>query len=139
MAIKKIIFDDNSEEEFIPTFPEDFEEWKSFRKSRHLHHQRSKWEQNKLFHHLSTDLEDYAKYEYDLIDEDDIKDIEDFYDEDIIAEAKRRKLHVNHPELVNENIINQDFISRFVKIIDRGNDIEIEEFLDELEKKYHIK
>ena len=52
MAIKKIIFDDNSEEEFIPTFPEDFEEWKSFRKSRYLHHQRSKWEQNKLFHHL---------------------------------------------------------------------------------------
>ena len=45
MAIKKIIFDDNSEEEFIPTFPEDFEEWNSLRKSWHLHHQRSKWEQ----------------------------------------------------------------------------------------------
>ena len=139
MAIKKIIFDDNSEEEFIPTFPEYFEEWNPLRKSWHLHHQRSKWEQNKLFHHLATDLEDYAKDEYDLIDEDDIKDIEDFYDEDIIAEAKRRKLHVNHPELVNENIINQDFISRFVNIIYRGNDIEIGEVLEELEKKYHIK
>ena len=83
MAIKKIIFDDNSEEEFIPTFPEDFEEWNSLRKSWHLHHQRSKWEQNKIFHHLATDLEDYAKDEYDLviIDEDnsDIK-ILDFID-----------------------------------------------------------
>lgn len=35
--------------------------------------------------------------------------------------------------------MNQDFISRFVKIIDRGNDIEIERVLEELEKKYHIK
>ena len=139
MAIKKIIFDDNSEEEFIPTFPEDFEEWNPLRKRGHLHHQRSRWEQNKLFHHLATDIEEYAKSEYDLTDEDDVKDLEDFYDEDIIAEAQRRKLHVNHPEIINENIINQDFISRFVKIIDRGNDIEIEEFLEELEKKYHIK
>ena len=139
MAIKKIIFDDNSEEEFIPTFPEDFEEWNPLRKSRHLHHQRSKWEQNKLFHHLATDIEEYAKYEYDLTEEDDVKDLKDIYDEDIIGEAQRRKLHVNHPELINENIMNQDFISRFVKIIDRGNDIEIERVLEELEKKYHIK
>ena len=109
------------------------------RKSWHLHHQRSKWEQNKLFHHLATDLEDYAKDEYDLIDEDEQNDLEDFDDEDFIQEAKRRKLHVNHPELVNENIINQDFISRFVNIIDRGNDIVIGEVLEELEKKYHIK
>ena len=54
MAIKKIIFDDNSEEEFTPTFPEDFEEWNPLRKSWHLRHQRSKWEQNKIFHHLAT-------------------------------------------------------------------------------------
>ena len=139
MAIKKIIFDDNSEEEFIPTFPEDFEEWNPLRKSWHLHHQRSKWEQNKLFHHLATDIEEYAKSEYNITEEDDVKDLEDFYDEDIIGEAQRRKLHVNHPELINENIMNQDFISRFVKIIERGNDIEIEEFIEELEKKYHIK
>ena len=80
MAIKKIIFDDNSEEEFIPTFPEDFEEWKPLRKSWHLHHQRSKWEQNKIFHHLATDLEDYAKDNYDLVDDDEINDIDDLND-----------------------------------------------------------
>lgn len=137
MAIKKIIFDDNSEEEFIPTFPEDFEEWKPLRKSWHLHHQRSKWEQDKLFHHLATDLEDYAKDEYDLIDTDEINDINDFNDAEILEEAKKRGLLTN-AAIENENIINHDFISRFCKIINRGNEIEIASLLDELERKYHL-
>ncbi len=137
MAIKKIIFDDNSEEEFIPTFPEDFEEWNSLRKSWHLHHQRSKWEQNKIFHHLATDLEDYAKDEYDLVDADEINDIDEFNDSKILQEAKKRGL-LNKYAIINENINNQDFIQRFCEIINRGNEIELASLLDELERKYRI-
>ena len=137
MAIKKIIFDDNSEEEFIPTFPEDFEEWNPLRKSWHLRHQRSKWEQNKIFHHLATDLEDYAKDEYDLVDADEINDIDEFNDSKILQEAKKRGL-LNKYAIINENIINQDFIQRFYEIINRGNEIELASLLDELERKYRI-
>ena len=137
MAIKKIIFDDNSEEEFTPTFPEDFEEWNSLRKSWHLHHQRCKWEQNKIFHHLATDLEDYAKDEYDLVDADEINDIDEFNDSKILQEAKKRGL-LNKYAIINENINNQDFIQRFCEIINRGNEIELASLLDELERKYHI-
>ncbi len=137
MAIKKIIFDANSEEEFIPTFPEDFEEWNSLRKSWHLHHQRSKWEQNKIFHHLATDLEDYAKDEYDLVDADEINDIDEFNDSKILQEAKKRGL-LNKYAIINENINNQDFIQRFCEIINRGNEIELASLLDELERKYRI-
>ena len=137
MAIKKIIFDDNSEEEFTPTFPEDFEEWNPLRKSWHLHHQRSKWEQNKIFHHLATDLEDYAKDEYDLVDADEINDIDEFNDSKILQEAKKRGL-LNKYAIINENINNQDFIQRFCEIINRGNEIELASLLDELERKYRI-
>ena len=137
MAIKKIIFDDNSEEEFIPTFPEYFEEWNDLRKSWHLHHQRSKWEQNKIFHHLATDLEDYAKDEYDLVDADEINDIDEFNDSKILQEAKKRGL-LNKYAIINENINNQDFIQRFCEIINRGNEIELASLLDELERKYRI-
>ena len=137
MAIKKIIFDDNSEEEFIPTFPEDFEEWNTLRKSWHLRHQRSKWEQNKIFHHLATDLEDYAKDEYDLVDADEINDIDEFNDSKILQEAKKRGL-LNKYAIINENINNQDFIQRFCEIINRGNEIELASLLDELERKYRI-
>lgn len=136
MAIKKIIFDDDSEEEFIPTFPDDYQEWNELRKSWHLNHQRSRWEQNKIFHHLATDLEDYAKDEYDLVEESD--DLYDYDNEAIIAEAEKRGLHVKNLSLENENIINQDFLSRFLKIINRGNDIEISKILDQLEKQYHL-
>ena len=132
MAIKKIIFDDNSEEEFIPTFPEDYQEWNELRKSWYLNHQRSRWEQDKIFHHLATDLEDYAKDEFDLTEESD--DLDDYDDQAILAEAEKRRLHVKNLSLENENIINQDFLSRFLKIINRGNDIEISKILDQLEK-----
>ena len=136
MAIKKIIFDDNSEEEFIPTFPEDYQEWNELRKSWYLNHQRSRWEQDKIFHHLATDLEDYAKDEFDLTEESD--DLDDYDDQAILAEAEKRRLHVKNLSLENENIINQDFLSRFLKIINRGNDIEISKILDQLEKQYHL-
>ena len=138
MAIKKIIFDDGSEEEYKFIEPEGFNELDELRKSWQKHYDREKWEQKKLFRHLATDLEEYAKYEYNLIDEDDKDDISDLHDDDILQEAEKRGIHINNTFIQNENIINQNFLSRFAQIINRGNDIEIEKILDELEKKYHI-
>lgn len=85
-----------------------------------------------------TDIEEYAKDEYNLIDEDDKDDISDFDDDDLLKEAEKRGIHINNTSIQNENIINQNFLSRFAQIINRGYDIEIGKILDELEKKYHI-
>ena len=54
-------------------------------------------------------------------------------------EAEKRRLHLNNASIENENIINEDYLFRFAEIINRGNDIEIGNFLDDLEVKYHIK
>ena len=86
-----------------------------------------------------TDIEDYAKDEFDLIDADDKDDISVFDDDDILDEAEKRGLHLNNASIENENIINENFPIRFAEIINRGNDIEIDEVLETLEKKYHIK
>ncbi len=136
MAIKKIIFDDGSEKEFTPELPKYIDDkteikWRTNR-------QLMRWEQEEILPNLLTDIEDYAKYEYNLIDEDDKDDISDFDDDDLLKEAEKRGIHINNTSIQNENIINQNFLSRFAQIINRGYDIEIGKILDELEKKYRI-
>lgn len=136
MAIKKIIFDDGSEKEFTPELPKYIDDkteikWRTNR-------QLMRWEQEEILPNLLTDIEDYAKDEYNLIDEDDKDDISDFDDDDLLKEAEKRGIHINNTSIQNENIINQNFLSRFAQIINRGYDIEIGKILDELEKKYHI-
>ena len=137
MSIKKIIFEDGSEKEFIPELPkyiDDKTEIK-WRTSRQL----IRWEQEEILPNLLTDIEDYAKNEYDLIDADDKYDLSEFTDDDILDEAEKRRLYLNNASIENENIINEDYLVRFAEIINRGNDIEIGNFLDDLEVKYHIK
>ena len=137
MGIKKIIFDDGSEKEFIPELPKYIDDkteikWRTTR-------QLIRWEQEEILPNLLTDIEDYAKYEYDLIDEDDKDDISDLDDDSLLKEAEKRKLHLRNASIKNENIINENYLDRFSEIINRGNDIEIGNFLDDLEVKYHIK
>ena len=137
MAIKKIIFDDGSEKEFIPELPKYIDDkteikWRTNR-------QLIRWEQEEILPNLLTDIEDYAKQNYDLIDEDEKDDISDFDDDDLIMEAEKRKLHLRNASIKNENIINENYLDRFAEIINRGNDIEIGNFLYDLEVKYHIK
>lgn len=137
MSIKKIIFEDGSEKEFIPELPKYIDDkteikWRTNR-------QLIRWEQDEILPYLLTDIEDYAKYEFDLIDADEKYDLSEFTDDDILDEAEKRRLYLNNASIENENIINEDYLVRFAEIINRGNDIEIGNFLEELEKKYHIK
>ncbi len=138
MGIKKIIFEDGSEKEFIPKNPENFYSGE-IKKRWQINRQLIRWEQEEILPNLLTDIEDYAKQNYDLIDEDEKYDISDFDDDDLIMEAEKRKLHLRNAEIKNENIINENYFVRFAEIINRGNDIEIGNFLDDLEVKYHIK
>ena len=137
MSIKKIIFEDGSEKEFIPELPKyiDDKSVLSWRINRQL----IRWEQEEILPNLLTDIEDYAKNEYNLIDADDKYDLSEFTDDDILDEAEKRRLYLNNASIENENIINEDYLVRFAEIINRGNDIEIGNFLDDLEVKYHIK
>ena len=137
MSIKKIIFEDGSEKEFIPELPKyiDDKSVLSWRINRQL----IRWEQEEILPNLLTDIEDYAKNEYNLIDADDKYDLSEFTDDDILDEAEKRRLYLNNASIENENIINEDYLFRFAEIINRGNDIEIGNFLDDLEVKYHIK
>lgn len=99
--------------------------------------QYKEWEKDAISK-FSIDLEEYAKIEYDLIDADDKKDIEDFDDSDILEEAEYRGILPAVAELENENISNADFVDRFVTIINRGINSEIENVLSLLESKYKI-
>ena len=137
MRIKKIIFEDGSEKEFIPETQKYIDDKPAVLQWR-INRQLIRWEQDEILPYLLTDIEEYAKDEYNLIDEYDKVDISDFDDDDLIMEAKKRKLHLRNAEIKNENIINENYLVRFAEIINRGNDIEIGKILDELEKKYHI-
>ena len=137
MGIKKIIFEDGSEKEFIPETQKYIDDKSVL--SWQINRQLIRWEQEEILPNLLTDIEDYAKNEYDLIDADDKNDLSEFTDDDILDEAEKRRLHLNNASIENENIINEDYLVRFAEIINRGNDIEIGNFLDDLEVKYHIK
>lgn len=83
------------------------------------------------------DLEDYAKESFNLISEDEQKDLSDYDNDEIEFEMERRNL--GRSVFKNENINNESFIDRFVNIVDRGNDFEIDNILEMLEKNYKIK
>lgn len=133
--IVKIIFDDGSEIEYKEQPLEAFsKQWNPGWWFRNQHEQ---FEQDCILPRLQTNLENWAKEQYDLVDEDDVKKIDDFSDWEIEKEFKDRCLN---PNLIpNENIINQDFVSRIVKITEYGNDSEIDKALEILEKAYRIK
>ncbi len=139
MAIQKIILDDKTEVEFGFIAPKDCDTCDDFRKRYWTIGRRVQWEQKNIFPELETDLEQYAKDEFDLINSDKQKTISNYDDDYLLEEAEKRGLHFNSASIANENIINENYLSRFAEIINRGNDIEIEGFLENLEKKYHIK
>ena len=73
-----------------------------------------------------------------MIDSDKKKDIDDFDDDDILSEAEYRGIIPVGTELQNGNILNEDFVERFVTIVNRGNTTEIENALSYLEFKFKI-
>ncbi|SHF17047.1 hypothetical protein [Chryseobacterium vrystaatense] len=99
--------------------------------------QHKHWEE-KALSYFNLDIEDYAKDLFDLIDSDEKNDISDFDDEDILMEVESRCLLPEAVELENSNILNEGFVDRFVNIINRGDNSEIENALAFLEFKYKI-
>lgn len=87
---------------------------------------------------FDIDLYEWAKENYDLVDSDEIKDISDFDDSDLLEEASYRGILPVVAEVENENILNAEFINRFVTIVNRGDYSEIENILSLLESKYKI-
>ncbi|MDQ8748349.1 hypothetical protein [Elizabethkingia miricola] len=87
---------------------------------------------------MNIDLEDWAKEEYSLVDEDEVKGLDDFSDDEIRNEATYRTLFKDKA-VHNQNILNSEFIDRFIEIINRGDDFQIDNALTMLEKNYKIK
>lgn len=81
------------------------------------------------------DVENYAEDNLGLVDEDDVEsDINDFSDETIKTEYKHRGLGV-----VETNLIKEDLITRFSKVLEVANPIELEELVFTLEKKHLLR
>ena len=139
MKITKITFEDGTENEFKELNKEEFgiTEKSSFSENYWFRNQFKKWEEKNIIQNIETDLEDWAKEEYDLKDEDENVDISDFSNSEILKELRRRR--IVDVESNHTNIINEDFIQRLTEIISRGDDREIDLTLEMLEKKFHIK
>lgn len=94
--------------------------------------------ENKILKELHNDIvEDYAKFEFDLIEQDDCecneddKNISDFDDEEISEEF----YHRNGLKL---SLISKNHLDRFIKIINTCNTKEIEKFLIAQEIKNNL-
>lgn len=139
MKIVKMTFEDGSENEFKELSKEEYgltTESSIFEQYR-FKNQHKKWEKDFILNYLTIDLEDWAKDEYGLKDENENDDISDFDDSELLKELKKRR--INYSNSVNTNINNEDFIQRLTEIISRGDDREIDLTLELLEKKFRIK
>ncbi|WP_407484462.1 hypothetical protein [Elizabethkingia anophelis] len=94
--------------------------------------------EEEILSNMNIDLEDWAREEYSLVDEDEVKDIDDFSDDEIRNEAVYRTLFKDK-EIHNQNILNSEFIDRFIEIINRGDEFQIDNTLTLLEINYKIK
>jgi len=80
-------------------------------------------------------LKDYAESNFYLVDEDDVeeKELSDFSDAEILEEVRSRKIFGN-----STNIITEDFLLRFSKIIEKENALLLENLLVDFESKLNI-
>lgn len=143
MKITKITFEDGTESEFkeLPLQHFQIKERHAGFSEYRFKNQLIEWEKENILENLVTDIEDYAKDEYSLIDEDDCDcnetDLGDFSDKELLSECLSRNLTV--AQIDNRSIINDDFIDRIVEISRRGDDNYIDSVLESLEKLYRIK
>lgn len=137
--IIKITLDDGNSLEFKEKSIEHFRKHSTSENAAkdQYYNQYLKWETNVLSC-FNMSIKEFAKKEYDLIDSDERKDINDFDDDDILSEAEFRGILPVSTELQNENIMNEDFVERFVNIVNRGNSQDIESALEYLEFKFKI-
>ena len=137
--IVKIIYNDGTHDEIVNIPKLDIEgvdeSMEIYKRERAYERQFEEFEKTILENINQYVIENYAKWNFDLVSEDDVEstDIEDFSDEDILQELADRKILGG-----NTNIINQDFLFRFSKIIDKENNILLESILNDFEKKLKL-
>lgn len=140
--IVKLLYDDGEElalevtpmEEIWPTDDSSAK----FQKQRD-HRMQFRRFQRKILSVLDSQIvEDYAKDQFDLIDEYDsvCNDVhlDTCSDKLLFEEASARGLIANY----KPNIVNENFAFRFAQIVDRGNPIEIDNWLSEMEAKLRL-
>ena len=139
MKIVKILLDDGTSREIkeikpISHFKEKYTENNKYYWQRLYERQFNNFEDNILELIEESNIEEYAKDNLGLIDEDDAeeKDISDFTDSEILEEVKDRKLNGA------TNIISSNFLERFCKIIDAENALLLDNLLSDLEIKLKI-
>lgn len=137
MKIVKITFEDGSENEFKELPLSHFKKKVEHFAHHHFAQQRFDWEEDYILPNLKTDLEDWAKDQYNLIDEDERREIDYFNDITILNECRSRGLSLS--QIGNESIVNGNFIERIIEISRRGDDNYIDSVLETLEKLYRIK
>ena len=141
MKITKITFEDGTESEFkeLPLQHFQIKERHAGFSEYRFKNQLIEWEKENILPNLKTDIEDYAKDEYSLIDEDDVeqKELDDFSEREIIRYCNENDIAIS--KIGNESIINDKFIERIIEISKRGDDNHIDSVLESLEKLYRIK
>lgn len=137
MAIVKYTLD-TGKEVFL-TAPEKFEEiegesWSERYDRRKRQLSPVKYFEEKILNELSSNtIEEYAKDNFDLVEEDDVEEklIGDFSNDEIQEE------YFSNLKL-SFSVTTEKYASRFFKIIQSGCPLEIEEFLNQQEKKHNI-
>ena len=135
---EKVIGEYKSKKQILKNLP--IGEKQDWRVNRHYGKQFKEIEREVLWGLDDDMVKDYAKDHLDLKDEDendcdcDDKDIQDFEDDEIMAELIRRNLL----GYVNVNIISIDLFTRFSRVITVADNQELETIISELEKKYNL-
>jgi hypothetical protein len=92
--------------------------------------------EKEILKHLDQDtISEYARWHFDLIDPDEQEDygLEDFSDEELIQEMRERGMHG-----AKQSIVTEDFVPRFLRIIEKENSILLDNLLTEFEQKLNL-
>lgn len=136
--IIKVTYQDGSELEPNNILPLEKSEDKSqqWRNTFRYHRQFRSFERDILDKLNPGTVEDYAKDIFCLVDEselDDLRLVEDLTDDELMEEVRGRKLLGNC-----NSIISDQFIARFSKIMDKENQILLDNLLTDLESKLNL-
>ena len=141
MKIVKIIYANGDEKEVGEIIPLEILENDNInerhQKRRSYERQFKDFEEN-ILNDLDCDtIEAYAEWNFDLVKEDDVieQTIDDFDDDELLKEAKYRKLSLS---LLGSSIITEKFMVRFEKIIEAENALILEKTLTEFESKLNL-
>lgn len=138
--IIKVVLDNGEEKEIkdiktLSSFEKENPDRNKFYHQRLYERQFLSFEDEIIYLLDDDNLKDYAENEFDLINENDVeeKELSDFSDAEILEEVRGRKIFGN-----STNIITEDFLLRFSKIIEKENAILLDNLLVDFESKLNI-